>query len=145
MIGESIHRPTSSPPLQMLGKLVFCGMCMYTCVATTTCCLFIIHHICRGCDPNAFWKRWTDSTSSCPHGWTNLKRWEDPNTWGGWVPSTWQDVTLPENSRVFITTCSFPKTEPFNSITIPATSEVCKLLDEPDTFSLYALPSTRNF
>ena len=59
---------------------------------------------------------------NCPHLESGLLDWHDPNTWGGSVPSSGSDVTLPSNARVVIRSSSaIPK---LNLVTIPATSEL---------------------
>ena len=59
----------------------------------------------------------------CPHLQSGLKMWHDASTWGGSVPATGTDVTLPASSKVLIRACSIPF-DGFKRITIPSGSEL---------------------
>lgn len=62
----------------------------------------------------------------CPHLLPDVKLWEDATTWG-WSgqPGAYDDVVIPSNSRVMITSCSLQSSQqPFKTIYIPPTSEV---------------------
>ena len=80
--------------------------------------------------------------TNCPHLQDGLKYWEDPNTWrktklllhrnyhyltnylaNGQVPAAGSSVTLPPNSKVLVTSCSFSST-PYGNISIPPGSEL---------------------
>lgn len=62
--------------------------------------------------------------TGCPFLAADLRRWEDAATWpAGSVPAAGAQVTLPDNTKVLVTACSF-SVLPYASITVPATSEL---------------------
>eukprot|EP01084_Bolivina_argentea_P204803 349806_1 len=60
---------------------------------------------------------------NCPHEWSNLSDWYDPNTWDNGVVPTTNDsnITLPNDKKVIIRSCSLTSTEsnPYQKIIIP--------------------------
>eukprot|EP01125_Pyxidicula_operculata_P020153 TRINITY_DN7392_c0_g1_i1.p1 TRINITY_DN7392_c0_g1~~TRINITY_DN7392_c0_g1_i1.p1 ORF type:complete len:1411 (+),score=306.06 TRINITY_DN7392_c0_g1_i1:3-4235(+) len=62
--------------------------------------------------------------TNCPWNEPNLKLWSDPATWGGNIPDRNSEITLPENTKVLVTSCTFNPDEIYKKITIPATSEL---------------------
>jgi hypothetical protein len=60
---------------------------------------------------------------NCPFDQSGLKAWHDPATWGGNVPSGAEPITLPENTKVLVTSCSFGSNV-YEKITVPSTSEL---------------------
>ena len=69
--------------------------------------------------------------SSCPHLTGTLALWQDVATWpSGSVPAAGEDVTLPDNTRVLINSCSVPAGAVFGTITIPSTSSL--VFDDAD-------------
>lgn len=61
---------------------------------------------------------------NCPHAEGNLSLWEDPETWGGQVPDPRSWVTLPEETKVLITSCSVSEEDLYTVIEVPETSQV---------------------
>ncbi|GAM19811.1 hypothetical protein SAMD00019534_029860, partial [Acytostelium subglobosum LB1] len=62
--------------------------------------------------------------STCPHLQSGLLHWHDPATWGGAIPSPSSVITLPENSKVLISSCSIIPGAVFLKIVVPATSQL---------------------
>jgi len=62
--------------------------------------------------------------SNCPYQQSGLLNWHDPATWGGSVPGDNADVTIPTGKKVLISSCSIDPTFIFNSITVPAGTEL---------------------
>ncbi|RMZ52666.1 hypothetical protein APUTEX25_000785, partial [Auxenochlorella protothecoides] len=69
-----------------------------------------------------------DGRTDCPFLASGLKRWNDPATWGGTVPSPGTSITLPANSKVLLSGCMISATATYTQVIIPATSEV--ILDD---------------
>lgn len=65
-----------------------------------------------------------DGRTDCPFLASGLKRWNDPATWGGTVPSPGTSITLPANSKVLLSGCMISATATYTQVIIPATSEV---------------------
>ncbi|KAL4433088.1 hypothetical protein ABPG77_006515 [Micractinium sp. CCAP 211/92] len=65
-----------------------------------------------------------DQRSNCPFQQPGLKRWEDPATWGGRVPSPSSNITLPANTKVLLSACSVPPGTMFRQIVVPPGSEL---------------------
>ncbi|GAM17885.1 hypothetical protein SAMD00019534_010600 [Acytostelium subglobosum LB1] len=62
--------------------------------------------------------------STCPHLQSGLVHWHDPATWGGVIPSPSSIITLPENTKVLISSCSIVRGVVYQKIVIPATSQL---------------------
>jgi G8 domain len=58
---------------------------------------------------------------NCPHARSGLKRWHDPNTWGGSIPQQGQNVLIPANSKVLIDQTII---QLLGIVTVPAGSEL---------------------
>ncbi|KAI7839068.1 hypothetical protein COHA_007210 [Chlorella ohadii] len=71
----------------------------------------------------------SEQRSNCPFQQGGLKRWDDPNTWGGRVPSPSSVITLPANSKVLLGACMLQSGATYKQIVIPAGSELI-LADE---------------
>lgn len=62
--------------------------------------------------------------TDCPHLKAGLKKWEDPATWSNnQVPVAGSSVTLPDNTAVLVTPCSFSAI-PYAEIVVPEGSEL---------------------
>lgn len=60
----------------------------------------------------------------CPHLASNLKSWHDASTWpSGAVPSPSDDISIPDNTAVLVTSCSL-STDVYERIHIPAGSKL---------------------
>jgi len=65
------------------------------------------------------------SQTDCPHLQGTLLNWHDASTWtGNVIPVSGNDVTIPSNTRVLISSCSINSNDVYGIITIPATSEL---------------------
>eukprot|EP01132_Coremiostelium_polycephalum_P005307 gene5307-6611_t len=62
--------------------------------------------------------------TKCPYLDTTLKHWHDPATWGGSVPSPASTITLPENTKVLVSSCSMSSTQIYQKIIVPRTSSL---------------------
>eukprot|EP01132_Coremiostelium_polycephalum_P010213 gene10213-12524_t len=62
--------------------------------------------------------------TKCPHRESGLKHWHDPATWGGSVPTPSSTITLPENTKVLVSSCSMSSTQVYQKIIIPSTSSL---------------------
>ncbi|EFA74742.1 hypothetical protein PPL_11773 [Heterostelium album PN500] len=63
--------------------------------------------------------------SNCPHHRGDLVHWHNPATWpGNIVPSPSTNITLPENSRVLISSCSLQPNAIYTKIEVPQSSEL---------------------
>ncbi|PRW44355.1 G8 domain-containing [Chlorella sorokiniana] len=71
----------------------------------------------------------SEQRSNCPFQQGGLKKWDDPNTWGGRVPSPNSVITLPANSKVLLGACMLQSGATYKQIVIPAGSELI-LADE---------------
>eukprot|EP01133_Synstelium_polycarpum_P013899 gene13899-16398_t len=64
-------------------------------------------------------------TSTCAYKATDLKHWHDATIWpGGIVPSPSSSITLPNNTRVLVSSCSLVKDAVYSRIYVPPTSEL---------------------
>ena len=61
--------------------------------------------------------------TDCPWEESGLVNWEEPSTWGGALPDPSEYVTLPENTKVRVSSLSFDE-QVWSKITVPATSEL---------------------
>ncbi len=73
----------------------------------------------------------------CPHLQAGLLLWHKPETWGGAVPSPSSVITLPENSKVLITSCSLEDAV-YEKIVVPSSSELI-FSDAPITLNVKAI------
>ena len=64
-----------------------------------------------------------DDYTDCPHLQDGLVDWHDPTIWGGSVPTS-GDVTLPEDTKVLISSCSLDGGNSFGTITVPENSSL---------------------
>eukprot|EP00798_Chlamydomonas_sp_ICE-L_P010644 gene10644-12323_t len=87
----------------------------------------------RGCsaaDRNRLEKR-ASTGNSCPHHRGDLMRWEDPSAWGNQgVPRPNTAVSLPQNTKMLVTQCSFTSGNNFRSIYVPSSSQL--VFDDAD-------------
>ncbi|KAI3430644.1 hypothetical protein D9Q98_005237 [Chlorella vulgaris] len=65
-----------------------------------------------------------EQRSDCPFQQSGLKRWDDPSTWGGTVPSPSSTITLPKGVKVLMGACMLQKGATYRQIIIPAGSEL---------------------
>ena len=63
----------------------------------------------------------TSSRSNCPHLDNGLLDWHRRSTWGGPIPKTGANVTLPQNSRIVVRR---PILEKLSFVNIPTSSEL---------------------
>jgi len=59
---------------------------------------------------------------NCPYEETDIMDWHDRRTWNGGLPSGNSHVTLPENTKVLISSCSLKNK--YKTITVPESSQL---------------------
>eukprot|EP01133_Synstelium_polycarpum_P019808 gene19808-23728_t len=84
--------------------------------------------------PSPWRELYPQDRSKCPHLENGLKHWHDPATWGGQVPSPDTIISLPNNTKVLISSCSLSN-QVYRKIYIPPSSSLV-FSDSPITLNV---------